>query len=207
MDDEERFSATVWWMVALGAVLTGFVIAFVVGFLVGHFTGHTKTTTVAASEVSSGETTGPSAEEAEAEAEREAAEAEAEQEAEAEAEAEREAEAKAKEEAEAEAKEEAEAEGAGGTAEVEEGKQVFTASGCSGCHTLAAAGASGTVGPDLDKVLPGKSAAFIRESIVEPDAQIPPGYAAGIMPTTFKTSLSSSELEALVAFLAQEAGK
>jgi cytochrome c2 len=199
MNDEQRFSAAVWAMVALGAVVFGLVIAFVAGFLVGHFTGHTKTTTVAASEVSTGETTAPP-EEAEAEAR---AEAEAEKEAEAKAEAE------AKEEAEAKAEKEAKAqkEAAGGTARLEEGKQVFVSSGCASCHTLAAAGATGTVGPDLDEVLPGKSAAFIKESIVDPEAQIAPGYTAGIMPTTFKASLSSSELEALVAFLGQEAGK
>src|SRR5207248_3516824 len=33
------------------------------------------------------------------------------------------------------------------------GKQVFAQNGCGGCHTLAAAGASGKVGPDLDNVL------------------------------------------------------
>ncbi len=200
MDDEERFSATVWAMVAIGAILFGFVIAFVAGFLVGHFTGHTKTTTVAATEVSGGEAAAVSEEEAEE------AEAEEAEEAKARAKAE-EAEAEAKTEAEAEeAEAEAEPEEAGG-AGVEEGKQVFTASGCASCHTLAAAGANGTVGPDLDEVLPGKEAAFIRESIVEPDAQIAPGYSAGIMPTTFKASLSKAELEALVAFLTQEAGK
>jgi len=203
MNDEQRFSATVWAMVALGAIVFGLLIAFVAGFFVGHFTGHTKTTTVAASEVSGGETTAPPEEaEAEAKAEKEA-EAEAEKEAEAEAEAEKQAAAKAK--AEKEAKTEGEA--AGGAAKLEEGKQVFVGSGCASCHTLAAAGATGTVGPDLDEVLPGKDAAFIRESIVEPEAQIAPGYSAGIMPTTFKASLSSSELEAVVAFLAKETGK
>lgn len=203
MDDEERFSATVWTIVALGAILTGFLVAFVAGFLVGHFTGHTKTTTVAASQVSGSEAAAAAEEEAEA---REAEEAKAQTEAE-EAEAEAEAEeAEAKAEAEAEKEAEAEAEEAGG-AGGEEGKQVFTASGCGSCHTLAAAGASGTIGPDLDEVLPGKEPAFIRESIVEPEAQIASGYSAGIMPSTFKTSLSSAELEALVAFLAKEAGK
>ncbi len=199
MDDEERFSAKIWVAIAVGAVLTGFLVAFVAGFLVGHFTGHTKTTTIAAAEVS------PAEEEElkEAEAEEKAA-AEAEIEAEEKAEAEEEAQAEAEAEKEAEAENEAEG---GGSGNAEEGKQVFTASGCASCHTLAAAGASGTIGPDLDEVLPGKSTAFIRESIVEPEAEIASGYSGGIMPSTFGTSLSSSELEALVAYLAKEAGK
>jgi len=31
------------------------------------------------------------------------------------------------------------------------GEQVFTANGCTGCHTLSIAGATGTVGPNLDQ--------------------------------------------------------
>jgi len=34
------------------------------------------------------------------------------------------------------------------------GKQVFASSGCGGCHTLKAAGSSGTTGPDLDTLKP-----------------------------------------------------
>lgn len=34
------------------------------------------------------------------------------------------------------------------------GKRLFAAKGCGGCHTFAAAGSSGTVGPDLDAALP-----------------------------------------------------
>lgn len=201
MNDEERFSATVWGMVALGAVALGFGLAFLGGYFLGHFTGHTDTTTVAASEASAGETTAP-AEEAAPEPKTEA-----------------EAEARTGKAAEAEEKGGGEGksgggegkggggEGAGGAARLEEGEQAFTSKGCGSCHTLAAAGASGTVGPDLDEALPGKSAAFIDESIVDPEAQIAAGYSSGIMPTNFKAALSSSELEALVAFLKQEAGK
>src|SRR5213079_1464415 len=36
------------------------------------------------------------------------------------------------------------------------GAQVFANNGCSGCHTLAAANAGGTTGPNLDKALPGQ---------------------------------------------------
>jgi mono/diheme cytochrome c family protein len=34
------------------------------------------------------------------------------------------------------------------------GKAVFTSAGCAGCHTLAAANAHGTVGPNLDQLKP-----------------------------------------------------
>jgi mono/diheme cytochrome c family protein len=34
------------------------------------------------------------------------------------------------------------------------GKQVFESAGCSGCHTLKDAGATGTVGPNLDQLKP-----------------------------------------------------
>jgi mono/diheme cytochrome c family protein len=34
------------------------------------------------------------------------------------------------------------------------GKQVFETAGCSGCHTLKAAGSTGTVGPNLDQLKP-----------------------------------------------------
>lgn len=44
-------------------------------------------------------------------------------------------------------------------------------------------------------------AAFVKESIVNPDAYIAKGYSKGLMPTTFGNSLSSSQLNDLVAFI------
>jgi cytochrome c oxidase subunit 2 len=86
-------------------------------------------------------------------------------------------------------------------------KQIFTSAGCSGCHTLKAAGSTGTVGPDLDKGLKGKSTAYIRQSIVDPNAVITPGYSAGIMPQNFKDTIPQSQLNALVSYLAQVTSK
>lgn len=83
------------------------------------------------------------------------------------------------------------------------GKQTFTTTGgCGACHTLADAGTSGTSGPDLGKTLRGKDAAFIRTSIVDPNAQIAAGYPANVMPQSFGQSLSSQQLDGLVAYLA-----
>jgi len=44
-------------------------------------------------------------------------------------------------------------------------------------------------------------AAFIKQSIETPDAYIAKGFSKGIMPTTFGTSLSSTQLNDLVAFI------
>ena len=90
------------------------------------------------------------------------------------------------------------------------GKSAFASNGCGACHTLTAAGATGTVGPDLDKLKTYASAAgkpleaFIHESIVDPNAYIEKGYPKGVMPENFG-SLPKSTLDALVAFLAASA--
>jgi cytochrome c oxidase subunit 2 len=81
------------------------------------------------------------------------------------------------------------------------GKPQTGATACGSCHTLAAAGTSGTTGPDLDKVLKGKSPAFIKQSIEDPNAVIAPGYSAGIMPPNFRDTLSPAEIDALVQYL------
>jgi cytochrome c oxidase subunit 2 len=86
------------------------------------------------------------------------------------------------------------------------GQAVFTQNGCNSCHTLKAANATGTTGPDLDK-LPQEAReagkpleAFVRESIVSPDAYVQKGYPAGVMPKTY-ASLPKGQLHALVQYL------
>ena len=95
------------------------------------------------------------------------------------------------------------------------GKTVFTGvGGCGACHTLAAAGTSGTVGPNLDtrlksdcalsasqKVRGASLQQCIKTAIVNPYAYIPSGYTSGVMPNTFGKTLSPSQVAALVAFL------
>jgi cytochrome c oxidase subunit II len=100
--------------------------------------------------------------------------------------------------------------GGGGAAAAVNAKALFTsgdadtgATACATCHTLADAGAKGQVGPDLDKVLKGKDAAFIKQSIVQPDAQIAQGYGKGIMPPNYGSTLSAAEVDALVKFLSE----
>jgi cytochrome c oxidase subunit II len=104
--------------------------------------------------------------------------------------------------------------GGGGGGAAVNAKQLFTngnadtgATACATCHTLADAGAKGQVGPDLDKVLKGKDAAFIKESILSPDKVIAPGYQPGIMPPNFGDTLSAEQVDALVKYLSTVTNK
>lgn len=78
---------------------------------------------------------------------------------------------------------------AGGT-----GAEVFASAGCGGCHTLAAAGASGTTGPNLDELQPDK------DTVV---AQVTNG--GGGMPA-FGDRLSEEEIEAVATYVSESAG-
>lgn len=92
------------------------------------------------------------------------------------------------------------------------GLSVFNGNGCSSCHTLSAAKATGNIGPDLDKLVAYAKqakqplAAFVHQSIVDPGAYVQPGYSNGLMPTTFG-QLPKAQLDALVTFLVQSATK
>ncbi len=93
------------------------------------------------------------------------------------------------------------------------GGAVFKNNGCGACHTLTAAGASANVGPDLDK-LPQYAQragqpldAFVRQSVVDPNAYVEPHYPKNVMPQTFGKSLSKQELDALVQYLVDSSKK
>ena len=91
------------------------------------------------------------------------------------------------------------------------GLSVFNGNGCSTCHTLKAAQATGTIGPDLDKLVSYAQQAhkpptsFVRQSIVDPGAYVQSGYPNNVMPANFGTAISKSDLNALVTFLVQSA--
>jgi cytochrome c oxidase subunit II len=99
------------------------------------------------------------------------------------------------------------AEGGGGEepgGEAPDGEALFTGDlGCGGCHTLADAGTTGNVGPDLDENLAGRDEAYIEESIVDPSAEIAEGFQDGQMPANFGDRLEPAELDALVKYLAE----
>ena len=87
-----------------------------------------------------------------------------------------------------------------------QGKTLFTQQ-CGTCHTLADAGTTAEVGPNLDEALKGKNAEFIRESIVDPNKEVAPGFQPDVMPATFGESLSQQQLDSLVEYLLETAAK
>ncbi len=101
--------------------------------------------------------------------------------------------------------------GRGGAKAAPDGKQIFASAGCASCHALSDAGASGRVGPDLND-LAAEAARFgrgrrqtpeqyVRESIIEPNAFVVPGFPRGVMPGDFRQQLSGPQLDALVKYL------
>ena len=80
--------------------------------------------------------------------------------------------------------------------------QVF-AEKCGSCHSLEKGGPDGT-GPNLANALPGKSAAFIRKQIVEPNSNIYPGFQPDIMPQDFESQIPPKNLDQLVNYLLEQ---
>ena len=74
------------------------------------------------------------------------------------------------------------------------GRQVFSSAGCAGCHTLSDAGATGSVGPDLDAAKP--SAALVADRVRN---------GQGAMPS-FAGKLDDGEIAAVAAYVAGSAG-
>ena len=74
------------------------------------------------------------------------------------------------------------------------GKAVFESAGCKGCHTLADAGANGTVGPNLDQAKPPLSLAVPRVT-----------KGAGAMPS-FKGQLSDKQIADVTAYVVKATG-
>lgn len=74
------------------------------------------------------------------------------------------------------------------------GASVFASKGCTGCHTLAAAHATGTVGPNLDQLKPDYRAVT---------AQVTNGGAT--MPS-FKSSLSAQQIADVSAYVVKSTG-
>jgi len=97
----------------------------------------------------------------------------------------------------------------GGGGDATAGKAVFASNGCATCHTFQPAGSTGTLGPNLDTAPKSDAkadknmalAAFVKESIVNPDAYIAKGFNKGLMPKTFGSSIKGADLNDLVAFI------
>jgi mono/diheme cytochrome c family protein len=88
-----------------------------------------------------------------------------------------------------------------------DGKSLFVDTGCGACHTLADADTSGQIGPVLDDVLPGQDPDAIRTSIIDPGSSTSDGFPEGVMPTIYGDQLTAVEIDALVTYLGDVAGK
>jgi mono/diheme cytochrome c family protein len=78
---------------------------------------------------------------------------------------------------------------------VSAGSTVFATAGCSGCHTLKAAGATGTIGPNLDQLQP--SAAVVAGIVRS---------GGGAMPS-FSGKLSEAQITAVSTYVSSVAGR
>ncbi len=80
------------------------------------------------------------------------------------------------------------------TGDATAGKQVFETAGCTSCHTLADAGATGTVGPNLDQAKPPASLVVDRVT-----------HGKGVMPS-FSGQLSEQQIQDVAAYVSSVAG-
>ena len=81
-----------------------------------------------------------------------------------------------------------------GGGEAADGEAVFAEAGCGGCHVLEAAGASGTVGPNLDESQPPKELVIDRVT-----------NGQGAMPA-FGDSYSAEQIEAVADYVVASTG-
>jgi mono/diheme cytochrome c family protein len=81
-----------------------------------------------------------------------------------------------------------------GGGDVAAGKEVFASAGCVSCHTLADAGASGSVGPNLDDAKPPASLVVDRVT-----------NGKGVMPS-FSDQLDEQQIADVAAYVSSVAG-
>lgn len=97
--------------------------------------------------------------------------------------------------------------GGGGNAEdpAALGKELFnqqvigTQPGCVTCHSLNPGEV--IVGPSLAGIASRADEAYIRESILNPNAQVVEGFPADTMPNVWGDELTEEQIDQLVAFL------
>jgi mono/diheme cytochrome c family protein len=90
--------------------------------------------------------------------------------------------------------------GNGGTGQVTDGKAIFTVH-CGGCHTLADAGTTGVVGPNLDQSKPPKT--LVVDQVTNGGVAMPSftdNLSAG-------HSLTDAEIEAVADYVSSAAGR
>jgi cbb3-type cytochrome c oxidase subunit III len=81
-----------------------------------------------------------------------------------------------------------------GGGQAADGKSIFTGN-CAGCHTLADAGTTGTVGPNLDQAKPPKD--LVVDRVTNGKGAMPP----------FKGTLTDAQIQAVADYVSSAAGK
>jgi cbb3-type cytochrome c oxidase subunit III len=87
------------------------------------------------------------------------------------------------------------------TADTQNGEKLFTAS-CAGCHTLAAANATGTVGPNLDDAFGPSRAQGFKQSTIQNVVLLQIRDASKPMPDNLVTGQNAQDVAAYVATVA-----
>lgn len=81
---------------------------------------------------------------------------------------------------------------------VAQGEQLATSQGCVACHTT---NGIDMTGPSWKGVAATRTADYIRQSILDPNADIVEGFLPDLMPQDYSTKLSAEDLDALVAYI------
>ena len=84
--------------------------------------------------------------------------------------------------------------GGGGEGEAPDGEAIFAEAGCGGCHTLEAAGTSGSVGPNLDDAKPDKE--LVIDRVTNGQGAMPP----------FKDQYSPEQIAAVADYVVASTG-
>lgn len=82
------------------------------------------------------------------------------------------------------------------------GKEAIAKYGCTACHQIS--GVGGDLGPALEGIGERMDHALIQQAIVDPDAVVAEGYAAGLMPTNFAEKMTVRELQMVVDALQKQ---
>ena len=82
--------------------------------------------------------------------------------------------------------------------QVARGKDLASLNGCVACHTTNGVNMTGPSWKGLNGT---RTAEYIRQSIVDPNADIVAGFTADVMPQTFADTLSPDDIDALVAYI------
>jgi cbb3-type cytochrome c oxidase subunit III len=82
------------------------------------------------------------------------------------------------------------------SANTTDGKTIFETN-CSSCHTLKAAGSTGTIGPNLDSLAPSLTLAIVTRQVENGGAVMP----------AFKGQLTPQQIDSVAKFVTDNAGK